>query len=116
MKLRLFIFALFFLASACNKKNEFFFETNINDIRKSCDELTSEIHYLNTSALKKINRSQRNQKIRNTTLIFIAIPTVFTSLLFLDFSDDREIKEQEIRNRIKSLQNLQELKTCNLDS
>lgn len=103
------IFTLLFNITACSKDADLIFETNSNDLTKTCKEIERELQTLKTKLLQNSN-SVKN--IRNISLMIIALPTFFTSLLFLDFSDNSKIRQQDIENRINALKQVQIFQHC----
>lgn len=109
---KLLIVTLLFLSSCSGKKEQLLFVMQAGDINKSCIALNNDIKHIEEYEIKKLKTKQKINIARNTTMFSLAIPTFFTSLLFVDFSGDTKDKIEIYKQRIRFLQRLKETKNC----
>lgn len=107
------LLTMLFAQLACHKKSsEMTFIMQTGDIEKSCAVIEHEVADISDMDIEKLKKKRYRKIIKNTSLFLIAVPTIFTSLLLVDFSGDEKEEIATYKKRIVFLQRLQKNKGC----
>jgi hypothetical protein len=101
-------------ASCYKSSNEMLFIMQSGDIKKSCAMIEHEIVDISDMDIEKLKKKRKLKVVKNTGLFVIALPTIFTSLLFADFSGDEKELINIYNKRIVFLQRLQKNQGCKI--
>ena len=100
--------------SCYKSSNDMVFTMQTGDIHKSCAMIEHEIVDISDLDIEKLRKIRRLKIAKNTGLFIIALPTIFTSLLFVDFSGNEKELIDIHKQRIVFLQRLQKNKGCKI--
>ena len=111
MKKVLISFLIISLCACSQNNHNDVFVMQVGDFELSCINLNKEIHIEN----EKIDRLEEKRKIkvlRNTSMFYIAIPTIFLSLFFVDFTGQEKDAIALHKKRIEHLNDIKSLNKC----
>lgn len=99
---------------SCKNKdsNDLIFVMQPDDFKKSCLSLHKEIDYIEHKKIRSLEHKKKEKIVRNTTLFYLAIPTIFLSLLFVDFSGDENQEISLYKERITHLKQILKISKC----
>lgn len=112
IRILLIFLLLFNLTSCTNKKKDMVFVMQSGDFNKTCQTLLDDISYIKDYNIKRLQNKKKLKIVRNTIMFYIAIPTVFLSLLFVDFSGNESQEIILYEERITHLNQIFVINKC----
>ena len=104
---------IFILCFACVKdQGNMVFAMKSGDFKQNCEKLEQEILDINSTQIKKLRNKKKLKILRNTALLALTIPSLFTSLLFVDFSGNETKTINIYQDRIEHLEQIMAIKEC----
>ena len=99
---------------ACGTKNKenMIFVMQSDDFHKSCNTLDQEISDIQNNEIQSLEHQKKAKVVRNTTLFYIAIPTAFLSLLFVDFTGNETQQITLYEERISHIKQISNISGC----